>query len=57
VTTLCNRLAVGEYRRHMRTIGYLGQLDAIFGTLVTTRSWKTLNAIVRILKAEREPTR
>jgi len=53
VTSLTNRLAVGEYRRHMRTINYLSQLDTIFGTLVTTRSWGTVNAILRILKDER----
>lgn len=52
VTTLSNRLAVGEYRRHMKTIRYLGQLDTIFGTLVTTRSWNTVNAILEILKGE-----
>jgi uncharacterized protein (DUF1697 family) len=51
VTTLTGRLAVGEYRRHMKTIGYLGQLDTLFGTLVTTRNWTTVNAIVRTLKA------
>lgn len=52
VTSLTNRLAVGEYRRHMRTISYLGQLDTLFGTLVTTRSWGTVNAILRMLKDE-----
>lgn len=51
VTMLTKRLAVGEYRRHMKTIGYLGQLDELFGTLVTTRSWTTVDAILRILKA------
>jgi len=53
VTTLTDRLAVGEYRRHMKTIGYLGQLDTQLGTLVTTRSWKTVSAIVHVLKDER----
>ena len=52
VTTVTNRLAVGEYRRHMKTIGYLGQLDTLFGTLVTTRSWSTVNAILKVLKNE-----
>jgi len=51
VTTLTKRLALGEYRRHMKTIGYLGQLDTLFGTLVTTRSWTTVNAIVQTLEA------
>jgi len=41
----------GEYRRHMKTIGHLGQLDTLFGTLVTTRSWSTVNAILRTLEA------
>jgi hypothetical protein len=52
VTSLTKRLAVGEYRRHMRTISYLGQLDTLFGTVVTTRSWGMVNAILRILKDE-----
>ena len=52
VTTLIDRMAVGEYRRHMKTIGYLGQLDSLFGTLVTTRSWNTVSAIVQVLKDE-----
>jgi len=39
----------GVYRRHMKTIGYLGQLDRLFGTPVTTRNWNTMLAIVRIL--------
>ena len=52
VTSLTNRLAVGEYRRHMRTISYLGQLDTLFGTLVTIRSWGTVNAILRMLKGD-----
>lgn len=44
-----NRILVGEYRRHMKTIGCLGQLDALFATLVTTRSLSTVNAIMRVL--------
>ncbi|MCA1837220.1 MAG: DUF1697 domain-containing protein [Actinobacteria bacterium] len=40
----------GEYRRHMRTIGYLGRIDKLFGVLATIRNWNTIMAIVRILK-------
>ena len=40
----------GMYRRHMKTIGYLGQIDRLFGAPATTRSWSTILAIVRILK-------
>ena len=40
----------GEYRRHMRTIGYLGQIDKLFSVPGTTRNWNTMMAVVRILK-------
>jgi uncharacterized protein (DUF1697 family) len=42
----------GEYRRHMKTISYLGQIDKLVGAPVTTRNWNTIIAIVRILKGE-----
>ena len=42
----------GMYRRHMKTIGYLGQIDKLFGAPATTRNWNTIVAIVRILKGE-----
>jgi uncharacterized protein (DUF1697 family) len=42
----------GEYRRHMRTIGYLGQIDKLFNVPATTRNWNTILAVVRILKKE-----
>jgi uncharacterized protein (DUF1697 family) len=45
-----NRFIFGEYRRQMRTITYLGQLDKLFGVPVTTRNWNTISAIVRVLK-------
>jgi len=40
----------GMYRRHMKTIGYLGQIDKLYGVPATTRNWNTIIAIVRILK-------
>jgi uncharacterized protein (DUF1697 family) len=47
-----NRFVVGMYRRHMKTIGYLGELDKLFGVPGTTRNWNTIVAIVRILKGD-----
>ena len=47
-----DRFVFGEYRRHMKTIGYLGQIDKLFGATATTRNWNTIVAIVRILKGE-----
>jgi uncharacterized protein (DUF1697 family) len=43
------RFVLGQYRRHMKTIGYLGALDRIFGVPVTTRNWNTITAISRVL--------
>src|SRR6185312_1323541 len=40
----------GMYRRHMKTIGYLGQIDGLYGVAATTRNWNTIIAILRILK-------
>jgi uncharacterized protein (DUF1697 family) len=40
----------GMYRRHMKTIGYLGQIDKLYGMPATTRNWNTIGAILRILK-------
>ena len=40
----------GMYRRHMKTIGYLGQIDKLYGVPATTRNWNTIVAIMRILK-------
>ena len=44
------RFVFGEYRRHMRTIGYLGRIDKLFGVPATTRNWNTILGLVRILK-------
>lgn len=46
-----NRLLFGVYRRHMKTIGYLGQLDKLFGAPATTRSWTTILSVLRILRS------
>lgn len=40
----------GMYRRHMKTIGYLGQIDKLYSAPATTRNWNTITAILRILK-------
>jgi uncharacterized protein (DUF1697 family) len=41
--------AFGVYRRHMKTIGYLGQLDKLFGAPATTRGWSTIAKVAAIL--------
>jgi uncharacterized protein (DUF1697 family) len=44
------RFVFGIYRRHMKTIGYLGQVDKLFGVPITTRNWNTMMAVVQLLK-------
>lgn len=46
------RFVFGMYRRHMKTIGYLGQIDKLYGSPATTRNWNTIAAILRILKGQ-----
>jgi uncharacterized protein (DUF1697 family) len=41
-----NRLIYGTYRRHMKTIGCLTQIDKLFGAPATTRSWSTILKII-----------
>ena len=46
-----DRFVFGIYRRQMKAIGYLGQLERLLGVPVTTRSWGTILSIARILNA------
>jgi uncharacterized protein (DUF1697 family) len=43
------RFVVGQYRRQMRAISYLGTVDRLFGVPATTRNWNTITAIARVL--------
>ncbi|MBV8832307.1 MAG: DUF1697 domain-containing protein [Acidobacteriaceae bacterium] len=47
-----NQLVFGVYRRHMKTISCLGQIDKLFGARAITRSWSTILSVLRILKAD-----
>lgn len=49
VLSVEGRFLFGVYRRQMKAIGFLGALDKLFGSRATTRSWSTINAIVRAL--------
>ncbi len=40
----------GLYRRHVKTIAYLGQIDKALGARVTTRNWNTIGAVLKVLK-------
>jgi uncharacterized protein (DUF1697 family) len=45
-----SQFVFGVYRRHMKTIGYLGQLDKLFAGSATIRNWNTILKLVQILK-------
>src|SRR3989449_7032229 len=51
------RFVFGVYRRHMKTIGYLGQIHKLFGVPATTRNWNTIVAIVHLLKGKHRERR
>jgi uncharacterized protein (DUF1697 family) len=44
-----NRFVFGVYRRQMKAIRYLGEIDRLFGVPATTRNWNTITAIARVL--------
>jgi uncharacterized protein (DUF1697 family) len=45
-----NQFVFGVYRRHMKTISYLGRIDKALGVPVTTRNWNTIDAVIKVLK-------
>lgn len=45
-----SRFLFGFYRREMRAIGCLGEIDKLFGVPATTRSWNTIKAIIGLLE-------
>jgi uncharacterized protein (DUF1697 family) len=56
ITGARNRFVYGVYRRHMKTIGCLGQIDRLFGAPATTRSWSTILSVLRVLKSNEPGT-
>ncbi len=49
ILALEGRFVIGQYRREMKALRYLGELDRLFGVPVTTRNWNTMMAIGRVL--------
>ncbi|MGH9393583.1 MAG: DUF1697 domain-containing protein [Terriglobales bacterium] len=45
------RYVFGMYRRRMKTISCLGQVDRLCGAPATTRNWNTMLAIQRVLRS------
>lgn len=47
-----DRFVFGVYRRDMKVIGYLGNIDKLFDVPLTTRNWNTIEAIAKVLSKE-----
>jgi uncharacterized protein (DUF1697 family) len=50
VVAIQGRFVMGLYRRQMKAISYLGKIEKHFGVPATTRSWNTIERVVKILK-------
>lgn len=44
------QFVIGLYRREMKAMGYLGKIEKILGTPATTRSWNTIEKVVKVLE-------
>lgn len=44
-----HRFVFGVYRRQMKAIAALGEIDRLFGVPATTRNWNTITAIGKVL--------
>ena len=53
VIAIDGQFVLGVYKREMKAIGYLGKLEKLLGVPATTRSWTTIEKVVKILEADR----
>ena len=53
IIAIQGRFVVGLYRREMKAISYLGKIEKLLGVPVTTRSWNTIEKVVKILSSDR----
>ncbi len=52
-----DRFVLGQYRRNMKVIGYLGMTDQLFEVPLTTRNWNTMTAIANVLRTREDADR
>ncbi len=52
IIAIQHRFVLGLYRRQMKAIGYLGKIEKLLGVPVTTRSWNTIEKVVKILRQD-----
>jgi uncharacterized protein (DUF1697 family) len=49
IVAIQNRFVLGLYRRQMKAIRHLGQLEKLLAVPATTRSWNTIEKVMKIL--------
>jgi hypothetical protein len=49
VIAIQNRFVLGLYVRQMKAITYLGKIEKLLGISATTRNWKTIEKVLKIL--------
>ena len=49
IIAIQDRFILGLYRRQMKAISYLGKIEKKFGVAATTRSWNTIQKVVKVL--------
>jgi uncharacterized protein (DUF1697 family) len=50
IIAIQDRFVLGLYRRQMKAISYLGQIEKLLGVPTTTRNWNTIEKVARILR-------
>ena len=50
IITIQDRFVLGQYRRQMKAISYLGKIEKRLGVAVTTRNWNTIEKVAKILR-------
>ena len=51
IIAIRGRFVLGLYRRQMKAISYLGKIEKVLGVPVTTRSWSTIEKVLKTLEA------
>lgn len=52
VIVIQGKFALGLYRRQMKAISYLGKIEKLLGVPATTRSWNTIEKVVKMLRQD-----
>jgi uncharacterized protein (DUF1697 family) len=50
IIAIQDRFVLGLYRRQMKAISYLGQIEKRLGVPATTRNWNTIEKVAKILR-------